>query len=155
MQKPDGILLRIHSGGQTGVDRAALDVAIESGLEHGGWCPQGRKAEDGVIPERYHLTETTDISYSSRTRLNVEDTDGTLILYRDGLEGGTALTAHLAEELHKPLLMIDVEHPVAEGIFKDWLQQHRIVTLNIAGPRESKQPGIYRQTLDLLRKLLA
>lgn len=137
------------------MDRAALDVAIELGLEHGGWCPRGRRAEDGIIPPRYHLRETVDNDYSSRTRLNVKDADGTLIIYRDELEGGTELTAHFAGEVHKPVLIVDVEHPVDTGTFKDWLQRHHIGTLNIAGPRESKKPGIYKQTVDLLRGLLS
>ena len=155
MQKPVVTSLRIHSGGQTGVDRAALDVAIELGLEHGGWCPQGRIAEDGIIPPRYRLRETEDNDYSSRTRLNARDADGTLILNHGELEGGTALTAHFAGALRKPVLIIDLEHPVDTGIFKDWLKQHRIGILNIAGPRESKQPGIYQQAVDLLRILLS
>jgi hypothetical protein len=155
MQKSPVISLRVYSGGQTGVDRAALDVAIESDLEHGGWCPQGRRAEDGSIPLHYHLRETPEQSYSCRTRRNVEDSDGTLIIYRDKLEGGTELTAQLANELRKPVMIVDLAHPVNEGTFKDWLKQHRIGILNIAGPRESKQPGIYQQSVDLLRRLLS
>lgn len=137
------------------MDRAALDVAIELGLEHGGWCPRGRRAEDGSLPPRYHLRETAQDNYSSRTRLNVKDSDGTLILYRGELEGGSELTAHFAGELHKPVLIVDLDHPVDAGTFKDWLKQHHIGTLNIAGPRESKQPGIYQQTVELLRGLLS
>ena len=155
MQKPVVAILRIFSGGQTGVDRAALDVAIELGLEHGGWCPQGRRAEDGRIHPRYRLWETDDKDYSSRTRLNVADTDGTLLLNRGKLEGGSELTAQLAEQLQKPLLLVNLDHPVDAGIFKEWLNRHRIDTLNIAGPRESKQPGIYQQAVNLLRRLLS
>ena len=155
MQKPVVAILRIFSGGQTGVDRAALDVAIELGLEHGGWCPQGRRAEDGPIHPGYCLRETNDRDYSSRTRLNVADTDGTLLLNRGKLEGGTELTAQFAEQLQKPLLLVDLDHPVDAGTFKEWLNQHHIDTLNIAGPRESKQPGIYQQAVNLLRRLLS
>ena len=155
MQKPAVPLLRIFSGGQTGVDRAALDVAIELGLEHGGWCPQGRRAEDGSIHPRYRLRETADKEYAGRTRLNVQDTDGTLILYMGELEGGTEFTAELAGQLRKPLLMVDLDHPVDAGTLKNWLGQHHIGTLNIAGPRESKQPGIYAQAVFILRRLLS
>ena len=154
MQKPGNTLLRIISGGQTGVDRAALDVAIELGLEHGGWCPQGRRAEDGAIPHRYRLKETPEYDYSIRTRLNVQEADGTLILYRNKLEGGSELTAYFTRDMRKPVLAVDLEKPAATTIIKDWLSQNRICVLNVAGPRESKNPGIYKQTLDLLHNLL-
>ena len=155
MQKPDVTSLRIISGGQTGVDRAALDIAIELGLEHGGWCPQGRRAEDGSIPPRYRLRETAEKDYSIRTRLNAMEADGTLILYRGELEGGSELTVQFAGAMHKPVLIVDLDHPVAAGTVKDWLHRHHIGTLNIAGPRESKHPGIYNQAVDLLRGLLS
>ena len=155
MQKPAVTSLRIISGGQTGVDRAALDIAIELGLEHGGWCPQGRRAEDGSIPSHYLLRETAEYDYSSRTRLNVKEADGTLLLYRGKLEGGSELTLHFAGEMHKPVLIVDLDNPVAAGTVKDWLHRHHIGTLNIAGPRESKHPGIYRQAAALLRRILS
>jgi len=155
MQKPAVSSLRIISGGQTGVDRAALDIAIELGLEHGGWCPQGRRAEDGSIPPRYRLRETAENDYSSRTMLNVKEADGTLILYRGALEGGSEQTAQFADAMHKPVLIVDLDHPVATGTVKDWLHRRHIGTLNIAGPRESKQPGIYKQAVALLRGLLS
>lgn len=154
MLESDSRSLRIFSGGQTGVDRAALDVAIEFGLEHGGWCPRGRQAEDGSIPSRYQLRETADAEYATRTRLNVEDSDGTLVLNRGELNGGTKLTIQFAEQAHKPLLVVDPDQPMTAVTFKRWLAQHRIGTLNIAGPRESKQPGIYAQAVALLRTLL-
>src|SRR5688572_12994856 len=87
---------RIVSGGQTGVDRGALDAAIALGIEHGGWCPRGRLAEDGQIPRRYQLTETKTSKYRERTERNVLDSDGTLILFRALLSGGTELTRRLA-----------------------------------------------------------
>lgn len=155
MQKPVVTSLRIISGGQTGVDRAALDIAIELGLEHGGWCPQGRRAEDGSIPPRYRLRETEGYDYANRTRLNVKEADGTLILYRGTLEGGSELTAQFAGEMHKPVLIVDLDNPVDAGTVKDWLHRHHIGTLNIAGPRESKHPGIYMQAGALLRSLLS
>nr|WP_305800882.1 putative molybdenum carrier protein [Thiolapillus sp.] len=96
MKKPD---IRIISGGQTGVDRAALDVALELGLRCGGWCPKGRLALDGPLDERYPLKETESADYSVRTRLNVRDADATLILNCGELSGGTAYTLRVAEEL--------------------------------------------------------
>ena len=84
--------LKIISGGQTGADRAALDVALTLSLPIGGWCPQGRRAEDGVIPDRYPLLETPERNYQARTRRKIEDSDGTLILNLGQLGGGTALT---------------------------------------------------------------
>ena len=100
-------LERIVSGGQTGVDRAALDVALERGLPCGSWCPRGRLAEDGVIPPRYPLTEALTSSYSNRTELNVRDSDATLIVVHGPLRGGTALTKRQADKLGQPVLVVD------------------------------------------------
>src|SRR5947209_13063019 len=96
------MVAKIVSGGQTGVDRAALDVALELGLPCGGWCPRGRRAEDGPLPARYPLTETSWEGYPQRTRWNVRDSDGTLILTRGQPDRGTALTIKLAQRLGKP-----------------------------------------------------
>ncbi len=141
---------RILSGGQTGVDRAALDAAIELGLPHGGWCPRGRLSEDGRIPEKYHLKETLSPEYVVRTRLNVRDADGTLILYREPLEGGTALTWQLAVELEKPVLLVELGFPPVFEAFRLWLGENAIRELNVAGPRESQRPGIYAEARRLL-----
>src|SRR5437870_9182944 len=103
-----GMLTKIISGGQTGVDRAALDVALELGLPCGGWCPKRRRAEDGPIPERYPLTETSSRAYPQRTRCNVLDSDGTLILTRGRPTGGTALTIQIAAESGKPYFVVDL-----------------------------------------------
>ena len=89
-------IIKIVSGGQTGVDQAALDVAITNGLDHGGWCPAGRRSEDGVIPLQYRLTETETSDYAIRTRRNVVESDGTLILFQAKISGGTQLTRRLA-----------------------------------------------------------
>src|SRR5437870_10377236 len=97
-----GMLTKIISGGQTGVDRAALDVALELGLPCGGWCPRGRRAEDGPIPERYPLQEMKSPAYPPRTARNVRDSDGTVILTRGQPDRGTALTIELAERYRKP-----------------------------------------------------
>ena len=103
------MLYKLISGGQTGVDRAGLDVALALGLAIGGWCPQGRRAEDGILPDRYPLTETPEPDYETRSRRNVEDADGTLILKRGQLDGGTALTASYARQIGKPCLVVALE----------------------------------------------
>lgn len=145
---------KIISGGQTGVDRAALDFAIESGIPHGGWCPLKRKAEDGPIDARYLLSETAEIDYSVRTRLNVRDSDGTLVLNTGRVEGGTALTVQLAKKMGKPCLVADLNNIAGENAILDWLKTNKIRVLNIAGPRESKCPGIYEKTRKILPQLL-
>jgi predicted Rossmann-fold nucleotide-binding protein len=144
--------LTIISGGQTGVDRAALDAALTLGIACGGWCPRGRLAEDGVIPERYSLIETPSQEYAERTAWNVRDSDGTLIVVAGAFGGGTALTAEIAHRLHRPLLIVDLAGSRSEVI--PWLQAHAIRRLNVAGPRESESPGIYRHSLAWLIELL-
>src|SRR3954447_14624932 len=105
MAGAEGFLIqRIVSGGQTGVDRAALDVALALGIPCGGWCPRGRGAEDGLIPERYPLVETPAADASQRTRWNVRDSDGTLILAWGEPTGGTLLTVQACRETGKPHL---------------------------------------------------
>lgn len=133
---------RIVTGGQTGVDRGALEAAIFLGIGHGGWCPRGRLAEDGPISLRYDLTETESAEYPIRTRQNVIDSDGTLILYEREIHGGTRLTLELAGEHHKPVLAIDVAGPLDYPATRRWIADHAIAVLNVAGPRESSSPGI-------------
>jgi len=142
------------SGGQTGVDRAALDVALELGIPCGGWCPKGRKAEDGALPLRYPMRETPDEDYAQRTEWNVRDSDGTLVLNRGLLDGGTALTVELAQQHRKPCLVMDLERETDPAVVRAWMGWHKIRTLNVAGPRESKSPGVYRRTAAFLRQLL-
>jgi len=146
---------QIVSGGQTGVDRAALDAAMEAGVPHGGWCPAGRLAEDGCIAARYLLRETTGADYVERTERNVIDSDATLILHRGELEGGTAMTRDFAARHGRPCLTVDLDRPGEPGTLPAWLSRHHVEVLNVAGPRESKQPGIYRRALDYLRPLCA
>lgn len=144
---------RIVSGGQTGVDRGALDFAIKHRYPHGGWAPAGRKAEDGCIPRKYQLTELPAAGYIKRTRRNVEDSDGTLIVTLGDLEGGTLATRKFAERQAKPCLTVQldaVETAEAARNILDWLRTHTIETLNVAGPRESKCPGIQQKTMALL-----
>ncbi|HBO6328911.1 putative molybdenum carrier protein [Pseudomonas aeruginosa] len=143
---------RILSGGQTGVDRAALDFAIARQIPHGGWCPAGRRAADGVLDAHYQLMETESSGYRQRTKRNVLDADATLILYRGRLEGGSQLTRDLAMRQGKPLLLCDVHAPTEELLvaWQDWLLSHTIAILNIAGPSEARNPGIYLQARALL-----
>jgi hypothetical protein len=144
---------RVVSGGQTGVDRAALDVALEIGIPCGGWCPAGRLAEDGVIPERYALRETEEASYPQRTERNVRDSDATLILYRAKMRGGTALTARLARHHGRPCLALEIASARPEAI-RRWLAEQGVRVLNVAGPRESESPGIHAEAAALLRQAL-
>lgn len=144
---------KIVSGGQTGVDRAALDAAIVLGIEHGGWCPRGRTAEDGTINTKYKLQEHASSDYAARTRQNIIDSDGTLILYRQRLQGGTQLTNRLAKEFDKPLLRVRLDRPVNFQRIVEWLQQHQLRVLNVAGPRGSSHPDLYTLAFDALCKL--
>ncbi|MEO8495820.1 MAG: putative molybdenum carrier protein [Planctomycetota bacterium] len=145
---------RIVSGGQTGVDRGALDAAIFLGIEHGGWCPRGRLAEDGPIPSRYGLAETDSAKYPVRTQQNVIDSDGTLILYASELQGGTSLTLRLAREHDKPCLAIDLAAPIDYDSTRRWIADYAIEVLNVAGPRESSSSGIADAARSFLVQLL-
>lgn len=147
----------VISGGQTGVDRAALDVALALRLPCAGWCPRGRRAEDGPLPARYPLREMDSPDYPSRTERNVLDADATLILNRGTLAGGTAYTVRMAEKHGKPHLVVDLDaaDTLDPATVVAWLRKERIDTLNIAGPRESGRPGIYAQASGFLRELLA
>ena len=147
-------LRQMISGGQTGVDRAALDIGLALGLAVGGWCPKGRLAEDGVIPDRYPLVETPEYDYEARTFRNVEDSDGTLVLNQGTLDGGTALTADYARQIGKPCLVVALEEGIDPVTFRAWLAEHRITVLNVAGPRESKRPGMYEAAVRYLEVLL-
>jgi hypothetical protein len=151
-----GPVKRVISGGQTGVDRAALDAALALGLPCGGWCPRDRHAEDGRIDERYPLVETDSPDPAVRTRRNAAGADGTLILAPPGeLTGGTALTAREAETLGRPCLVVDPASTDAPAMIRQWLGTHAIASLNVAGPRESQSPGIYDRVLTLLMRVLA
>jgi len=145
---------KIVSGGQTGVDRGALDAAIELGVVHGGWCPKGRRAEDGTIPERSQLRESASPDYAFRTEQNVVDSDATLIIYRQRLRGGTALTNRLAKEHSKPLKRVRLDLASDLITVTEWLAEHSVRELNVAGPRESSDPGIYDEAVSFLTRLL-
>lgn len=141
------------AGGQTGADQAGLDWAIAHGVKHGGWCPKGRKSEDGPVPEIYHLKETPSASYLQRTEWNVRDSCATLVFtLTDQLDGGSKRTADFAERLGKPWLHVRPGvHPKYVARF---LARHGVKTLNIAGKRESGAPGIGRFTAEVLSQAL-
>lgn len=141
---------KIISGGQTGVDRAALDVAMTCNISHGGWCPKGRLAELATtIPEKYLLKETESSDYSVRTKLNIQDSDGTLILVPEipvKVNDGTNLTIEEVKIKKKPYLIINLSNPSDSVEIITWIKSNNIKILNIAGPRESQALGIYQKT---------
>ena len=148
---------KLVSGGQTGADRAALDVAIEHGVEHGGWCPHDRRAEDGIISNRYELQELSAGGYRQRTEQNVIDSDGTLILNLGELDGGSLETLGFAEKHARPHLVLQLDQGVGKdqtALLRTWLEEQQLVILNVAGPRESKRPGIYGLVYELLESLI-
>jgi hypothetical protein len=149
---------KIISGGQTGVDQGALEYALQYHVPCGGFCPKGRKCETGRIPDHFPMTETESSKYSVRTRLNIEHSDGTLILLNGEKIGkGTALTIDLSNFLAKPYLILDLNSQMEDMIkeFEKWVLVHDIQILNIAGNRESQSPGIQKQTFEILLQLIA
>ncbi len=153
------VLLKIVSGGQTGIDRLALDLAIELGFEHGGWCPAGRRAEDGVIPDRYQLCPTDSRNYAVRTEENICHSDATMIFHSGKISGGTELTIKLAKKHNKPLLVFDQSQLLAPLISAaelglQWLLDNQVKSLNVAGPRQSSSPELPGQVYPFLKSLL-
>ena len=157
----------IVSGGQTGVDRAALDAAIAVGIKSAGWCPQGRRSEDGQIPACYQLKETASRNYTVRTEWNIRDSDGTLIIAMRTLTGGTRLTWRLAKKLQKPCHVVHLRESADAELFSDqnpptdhcsavveWIRENRICVLNVAGPRASSHPEIHAEAQQLITEVL-
>jgi hypothetical protein len=144
---------KIVSGGQTGVDRAALDVAFELGIPSGGWCPKGRKAEDGPVDIRYPLKETNSANYRIRTEKNVRESDGTLIFTWREPKRGTALTIKFAQKYKKPYLVVDLSEGGDPESVGRWGEVNKVKVLNIAGLRESELPGIYLRTVQFLQEV--
>ena len=150
------MLEKIVSGGQTGADQAALDVATRLGIPHGGWVPKGRATEIGPLPDRYRMREMPTADYAKRTEQNVLDSDGTVIVSHGALDGGSALTEVLAEQHGRPHIQLDMDKLSvrdAADTLKGWIQDNAIRTLNVAGSRESRDPDIYRLTAAVLETL--
>jgi hypothetical protein len=138
-----GTLQKIISGGQTGADRAALDFAIDHDIPHGGWCPKGRKSEDGPLEPKYRLTETPSVSYPQRTEWNVRDSDGSVIFsIAPILTGGSKKTFDFAIKHNKPWLHLHKGGAAPEITLLNFIREHKVATLNVAGPRASKEPEL-------------
>jgi hypothetical protein len=159
---------KIVSGGQTGVDRAALDAAVKLEIQHGGWCPRGRAAEDGKIADHYQLQCPTDNDseekesniFNERTKLNIRDSDGTLILVPkvplpSAITDGTNLTIQEVKAKKKPYLLIDLSKIQDSDLILRWIEKNNIKILNVAGPRETQSPGIYYYSLKFLENFLS
>ena len=150
--------MKFRTGGQTGVDRAVLDFCLENQEEVCGWCPDGRKAEDGTIPTHYPLDELEGAGYGERTEANVRDSDGTLILHPGNISGGTQLTAECCRKLGKPCLSlnlrsVDKEAQVEELL--EFMESEKIRELNVAGPRASEESEAYGKTRIFLQLFLS
>jgi hypothetical protein len=150
------MIRKIISGGQTGVDQAALDAAINLAVAHGGWIPKGRLTESGPLPEKYKLKETRSSSYADRTARNVQDADGTLIIARGLLTGGSEYTREMAIKYKRPWLHIDLSQTAAfqaASAINQWILQNEIEILNVAGPRASKDPTVYQEALNIIESV--
>lgn len=152
-------LKRIVTGGQTGADRAALDAARAWRLPIGGWIPAHRGAEDGAVPAEFvEMSETESADPAARTRLNVLDSDGTLIISHGPLTGGSDLTFKVAKQLQKPALHLDLREVGVSRAVRDvatWIRCNHVETLNVAGPRASEDPAVYQATFALISGVLA
>jgi len=149
--------MKIVSGGQTGVDRGALDAALECGVEAGGWCPEGRNAEDGEIPATYPLAVLAGAGYRERTRQNVLDSDGTLIIYFGAPSGGTEQTIACCIEARKPYVLVDAEELAAARAARkaaEFVRRFGVEVLNVAGPRAGGAPRAYDYAKEVVHRLL-
>ena len=150
-------MIKIISGGQTGVDRGALQAALDWQVSCGGWCPAGRKAEDGRIPVHFPVTELTGAGYAQRTERNVLDSEATVLIYFGTISGGSRLTLHCCRQANRPSLEIDASKiATAEAAQRmlAFVGEHKVVCLNIAGPRESSTPGAAEQARQIVGEFL-
>jgi len=149
--------VKIISGGQTGVDRGALDIALKRGIDSGGWCPPGRLDEFGRIPGQYPLRELEGGGFTERTLQNVKDSDGTVVIYAGKLSGGTEQTVCFCRELGQPHQLIDASKISTEEAARsiaDFVRKHKIDILNVAGPRQSEWPEGYDYAFGALETFL-
>jgi hypothetical protein len=149
--------MKIISGGQTGVDRAALDVALKRGIPSGGSCPAGRLAEDGIIPERYPVHELGGGGATERTYANVRDSDATAIFYCGDPRGGTAETIGYCDALRRPRIIIHADTNVADAaaMLAQFVRDDSVAVLNVAGPRASEWPAGYDYVSGVLDRFLS
>ncbi len=150
-------LIKIVSGGQTGVDRGALDAALAAGFPCGGWCPADRNAEDGPIPDRYPMTLLTGGGYRQRTVKNVLESDGTAILFNQSLSGGTLYTHDVCRRERKPFIVLDatrISEAAATKAIVRFFEEHEITVLNVAGPRLSKWAEGYEFALKVVGEVI-
>ena len=150
--------MKFRTGGQTGVDRALLDFCLENQLEAGGWCPEGRKAEDGKIPDHYPLVELQDAGYDERTKANVLESDATLILHLGEINGGTKLTVSCCAKFCKPSLLLDLRDEnlwVQLEELVEFIEAKEINELNVAGPRASEESEAYEKARIFLQLFLS
>ncbi len=151
------MIKKIISGGQTGADRAALDTAIKFNIDHGGWVPKGRRAEDGILPDKYRLKEMPTDSYPRRTEKNIWDSHATLIVVHGDLTSGSLLTKRLAQKLERPcchINLLDIDEFEAAIVVHAFITDYRVEVLNVAGPRASHDPDIYRSVRGLMEILV-
>ena len=149
------MLQKIISGGQTGVDRAGLDAALSCHFPTGGWCPKGRRAEDGPISPEYPLIETPETDYQFRTAKNITESDGTLVIIYQKPDAGTRLTINLAKKTGKPFYIVKLDqNNIQTPEIIHWINNEKIKVLNVAGPRESFCPGIYERAYQSILEIL-
>ena len=151
------MIRKIIAGGQTGADQGALDAAIELGIPHGGWIAKGRKTESGMLDPKYDLKELPTSRYRDRTEKNVFESDGTVIISRGSLTGGSAYTQEMAEKHHRPCLHIDLIQTTefrAAAAISQWIRENRIEILNVAGPRASHDPFIHRSVSGIISSVV-
>ncbi|MAT39085.1 MAG: molybdenum cofactor carrier [Ectothiorhodospiraceae bacterium] len=148
-------LRMILSGGQTGVDRGAMDAAMQHGVLCSGWCPAGRASEDGPIPPEYPLQQTPTDDVHERTMWNIRDSDGTLILLDGNPDDGTRFAIEQCVDQGKPYYLEHLQQSASPDIVANWMRKFKVEILNVAGPRESNAPGVSEKANAFMRDLLA
>ena len=150
------MIRKVISGGQTGADQAGLDAAMRAGVEHGGFVPKGRRTEKGPLSDKYEMDEDSSNSYEGRTLKNVLASDGTVVFAHGKLTGGSRLTREYARKNGRPCLVVNLNSAgpgKAAQKLQQWIEENRIEVLNVAGPRESKDPGIYQVVFEILQRV--